>query len=88
MGSDGRILSQGPISDVIKLDQDLANILKADEDLTKLSEKLEDGNDVIKPTSNGKLIVAEEVDVGHVSWSPSECQLVPTMHIYRPHIAP
>ncbi|KAJ2927022.1 hypothetical protein H1R20_g10047, partial [Candolleomyces eurysporus] len=69
MGSDGRILSQGPISEVIKLDQDLANTLKADEDLTKVEEKPDDGNDLIKPSSGGKLIVAEEIDEGHVGWS-------------------
>jgi hypothetical protein len=82
MGSDGRILSQGPISEVVKLDQDLANTLKIDDDPNKVDDKLEESNDLTKPSSNGKLIVAEEIDQGRVGWSPSGCQLVLVMHAY------
>ena len=76
MSSDGRIQSQGPISDVIRLDQELANTLKIGDDPNEADEKLEDSNDLTKPSANGKLIVAEEIDQGHVGWSASKCQLV------------
>ena len=69
MGSDGRILSQGSISEV-NLDKKLAKEMKADEELLKKADDTvdESTNEVNKP-ADGKLIMAEEVEEGHVSWS-------------------
>ncbi|KAF5336910.1 hypothetical protein D9611_003444 [Ephemerocybe angulata] len=69
MGSDGRVLSHGPVSEALKLDKKLEKELRVDAELTKKADdEVEAHEDVNKP-ADGKLIVAEEVEEGHVSWS-------------------
>ncbi|RXW23865.1 hypothetical protein EST38_g2012 [Candolleomyces aberdarensis] len=69
MGSDGRILSQGSISEV-NLDKKLAKEMKADEELLKKADDtVDESTDEINKPADGKLIVAEEVEEGHVGWS-------------------
>jgi hypothetical protein len=68
MGSDGRLLSQGSVSDALKLDKKLAKELKTEEEkLKKSDDEVEAHDDVNKPV-DGKLILAEEQEEGHVGW--------------------
>ncbi|TFK30740.1 ATP-binding cassette transporter [Coprinopsis marcescibilis] len=68
-GSDGRIKSQGSISEVLKIDTQLVKEFGADEELVKKSDNEIDGEAGPAPPKDGKLIIAEEVEEGHVSWS-------------------
>lgn len=71
--SDGRVAVHLTVSDAVKEDRKLAKEVKKDQE-TAL--KLEDAivtipvtNTNTEPHSDGKLIVAEEVEEGHVSWT-------------------
>ncbi|EIW59890.1 multidrug resistance-associated ABC transporter [Trametes versicolor FP-101664 SS1] len=72
MGSNGRILSQGSLASALERDSKLltevkeerAEIEKAEQEIAP--EKVEDAE--AKPTV-GKLVVAEEMEDGHVGWS-------------------
>ncbi|KAI0365043.1 P-loop containing nucleoside triphosphate hydrolase protein [Pilatotrama ljubarskyi] len=72
MGSDGRILSQGTLASALERDSDLLQVIKEEQ---KEVEKAEDEVDPEKPEeaaakqNAGKLVVAEEVEDGHVGWS-------------------
>lgn len=71
MGSNGRILSQGSLASALERDSKLltevkeerAEIEKAEQEIAP--EKVEDAE--AKPTV-GKLVVAEEMEDGHVGW--------------------
>ena len=73
---DGHITSQGSIKDALKVDRELAEEFKHDEEAIELddNEELEIGDRIdsvsepAKAGADGKLIVAEEIAVGHVSW--------------------
>ena len=77
MGSDGRILSQGSLSSALSKD---AKLLKEVEEEQKELEKAEQEIDQEDETekagdaqkSSGKLVVAEEVEEGHVGWKASK----------------
>ncbi|KAJ3774339.1 hypothetical protein FB446DRAFT_729352 [Lentinula raphanica] len=68
---DGRVASQASIEDAMDTDKQLAAEIEKDE------EAVERANDEIDPQSapnepsnkDGKLILKEEVELGHVSWS-------------------
>ena len=70
LGVDGRIISQGSVSDALARDKSL--VVEAAED--KMA--IEKANDEIDPKESkdhvakgdGKLTVAEEIQEGHVSW--------------------
>ena len=71
LGSDGRILSQGSVKSALVKDAALAAEVDKEEEVL---EKAEGTIDTAEPTAeggkqaDGKLIVAEEVAEGHVSW--------------------
>ncbi|KAJ6501692.1 hypothetical protein C8R47DRAFT_1193380 [Mycena vitilis] len=69
MGSDGQIHSHGSISEALATDEVLAEELNKDQEVL---DKKEDEVDAPPPAAekkaDGKLIVAEEVEEGHVSW--------------------
>ncbi|KAJ7225905.1 P-loop containing nucleoside triphosphate hydrolase protein, partial [Mycena pura] len=67
MGVDGHIHSHGPISEALATDDVLAEELSKDQIVL---DKKTDEVDVAPPETkaDGKLIVAEEVEEGHVSW--------------------
>jgi hypothetical protein len=74
LGSDGRVVSQGTISTALKLNKDLSAEVEADKQDEQLVEEVMDAetpNAPAKPGS-GKLIVAEEIAEGHVSFDASE----------------
>ena len=75
--SDGHIVSQGSVSDALKKDSKLAEEYKHDEEAMELDEAEDDTADSPDPADpakpaksgkDGKLVVAEEIAVGHVSW--------------------
>lgn len=71
MGTGGRILSQGSVSDALAKDSNLvAEVAKEEETLQKADEKMdyttEIKSDALK--SDGKLVIDEEIHLGHVSW--------------------
>ncbi|KAI0329604.1 multidrug resistance-associated ABC transporter [Cubamyces sp. BRFM 1775] len=72
LGTDGRIASQGTLSKVLAKDKKLSAELAEEREEMK---KAEDEVDHVEPDdesapkkSDGKLIVAEEIAEGHVSW--------------------
>ncbi|KAI9444468.1 hypothetical protein H4582DRAFT_1805817 [Lactarius indigo] len=70
LGKDGRIASRGSVSDALKKDKTLAKELAEGTRAIKDDEKKIDGpepDETAKPT-DGKLILAEEIAEGHVSW--------------------
>ena len=67
MGSEGRVLSHGSVLDAVQLDASLVKEIKED-----ASERIHEGAGSQERTSrltDGGLIVAEEVEEGHVSWN-------------------
>ncbi|KAF9786031.1 hypothetical protein BJ322DRAFT_1057551 [Thelephora terrestris] len=70
LGSDGRILSQGTMSTALATSKALTKELKAGESELHRAEEAVDGDVPEVPEGkSGKLMVAEEVAEGHVSWS-------------------
>lgn len=71
LGTDGRIASQGSLSSALSKNKKLAHKAKAemeeaDKDQTVVDQPEAEGEGAKK--SDGKLIVAEEIQEGHVSW--------------------
>jgi hypothetical protein len=70
IGLDGRVISQGTLEEALSRDSRLlANVSKENELEEKKAEVLdppEEGEKV--PKKEGKLVVAEEVALGRVSW--------------------
>ena len=83
VGSDGRILSQGSLENALahdskllkEVEQETEELQKAEQEID--GEKAEDAN---ASSSAGKLVVAEEVAVGHVGWRTSERTIHLLMH--------
>lgn len=73
LGSDGRILSQGSLSTALAKDQQLsAEAAKESEVIEKAEHEVDqETGDKTPKTTDGKLVTAEEVSEGHVSWSAS-----------------
>lgn len=74
---DGHIVSQGTISDALTKDQQLAEDFKLEEEVIELEDDDEDeasasGGSVStsakKEAAKGKLVVAEEIAIGRISW--------------------
>lgn len=68
MGLDGHVRSQGSISDALAKDEVLAKEVHQDQEILEVAEKEIDPEEP-KKEKDGKLIVAEEIAIGHVSWS-------------------
>jgi hypothetical protein len=80
LGIDGRIHSQGSISDAIVDHEQLKEEVTMDKEISGKAEETLDIDydaEVVKAGDKkknaGKLVVAEEVDEGHVSTSAGEC---------------
>lgn len=65
LGTDGRIVSQGNVADALARNKALAKELKHEEEAIELDEHEEDED--APGDKKGKLVVAEEVELGHVS---------------------
>ncbi|KAH9041259.1 hypothetical protein EDB85DRAFT_1921835 [Lactarius pseudohatsudake] len=70
LGKDGRIASRGSVSDAIKKDKTLAKELAEGTRIIKDDENKIDSQepDETVKQADGKLILAEEIAEGHVSW--------------------
>ncbi|KAF7315751.1 ATP-binding cassette transporter [Mycena indigotica] len=73
LGLDGRILSRGSVSDALANDEALAKEVREEEEQLAAADKEIDSQVVatedLAKKDKGKLIVAEELAIGHVSWS-------------------
>ena len=75
LGTDGRVTSQGSLSEVMQKSEEVEKEMKElEEEIRKAEEAEEVESDEDKPTemaskSDGKLVVAEEIALGHVSWA-------------------
>lgn len=72
MGADGHILSQGSLDNVLKHDSHLVKeVLEEREELEKAEHEVdaEKPKDTAAKQAAGKLVVAEEMEDGHVGWS-------------------
>ena len=73
LGTDGRILSQGTMSKALATNKALTKELEAGKlELHKAEEMVDGEAPEVREGKSGKLIVAEEVAEGHVSWSACE----------------
>ena len=72
LGTDGRIASQGSHSSALAKDKTLAKEAAAEAEVTNKAEhtvdEAEPAEEAAAPKSDGKLIVAEEIQEGHVGW--------------------
>ncbi|KAJ7041996.1 multidrug resistance-associated ABC transporter [Mycena alexandri] len=66
--SDGHILSKGTISDALAKNSDLVLKIIEESNTQLLTEDVADQS-VDKLQAGGKLVVAEEIEIGHVSWA-------------------
>ena len=72
LGSDGRIKSQGSLSNALNKDSELSvHVAHETSEIERADEAIETQDKVTEPQA-GKLVVAEEVSEGHVSWSACE----------------
>lgn len=81
LGSDGKVVSQGTIDEALKKNHLLKAEVEAEEDELRHEGEAEypERSDAIdvpdKSASGGKLIVAEEMAVGHVTWAAGQFSL-------------
>ncbi len=72
LGTDGRIVSQGTLSKVLAKDKKLLEELAEErEELKKASNEVDPvaiNEEAAPPATDGKLVVAEEIAEGHISW--------------------
>jgi len=86
LGSDGRIISQGTMSNALATSKTLTKELKTKEaELHKVEETVDGDVPEVPESKSGKLMVAEEVAEGHVSWLAREsphpqCEMSLTGH--------
>lgn len=72
LGSDGRVVSQGPAEEVLRKDDALQHRVEEAEQIDEKTEEVIDPASEIKAMPGaGKLVVAEELAEGHVRWPAS-----------------
>lgn len=79
MGTDGRIGSQGSVSDALAADQKLTNEIRREKEAIEndIDDTTEADEAVVVEVKSGKLIIAEEVAEGHLGWPSREpCSLI------------
>ncbi|KAJ6604251.1 hypothetical protein DFH09DRAFT_1300496 [Mycena vulgaris] len=68
MDIDGQVHSHGPISEALATDEVLAEELSKDQEVLDKKVDEVDAVPATESKADGKLIVAEEIEEGHVSW--------------------
>ncbi|KAL0957018.1 hypothetical protein HGRIS_003119 [Hohenbuehelia grisea] len=75
LGSDGRVMSSGSVSEALANNKFLAKEVKENEETVEKAEELVDdaqitevGAEAKPKPSDGKLIVEEEIEEGHIGW--------------------
>ncbi|KAH7905266.1 P-loop containing nucleoside triphosphate hydrolase protein [Hygrophoropsis aurantiaca] len=78
LGANGRVVSHGSISEVIEQDDKLAAEVAKDQEIVDRESETAEADAPIKTevTADGKLVVAEEILVGTVSWPAFKLYLV------------
>jgi len=72
--SNGRVSRQGSISEVVAKDDKLAAEMMEEQEALQIEEGVAcNAEDVPKKSGDGKLVMAEEILEGHVSWTASRC---------------
>ncbi|KAG1769620.1 hypothetical protein EDD22DRAFT_868510 [Suillus occidentalis] len=71
MGSNGRIVSHGSISEAIAKDDKLAAEMAKEQEVLANEVQVADTPEEPKAKSDGKLVMSEEIAEGHVSWPAS-----------------
>ncbi|GLB36501.1 putative atp-binding cassette [Lyophyllum shimeji] len=67
---DGTVQSQGSVNEVLSKSDFVAEELKEDQEvLAKTENEIDTSRPLDEPKTDGKLIVAEEIEEGHVSWA-------------------
>lgn len=83
MGIDGTIANHGTVSEVIAQEEQLAEMVAHEQalvDTDKAEASLEKTTPVLTKAQGAKLIAAEEIAVGHVTWPAC---MSPRLHISR-----
>jgi hypothetical protein len=85
LGLDGRVACHGSVSDAVAKDKTLAAELVEGTRAIKDEEKRIDQEDpdATAKQADGKLIVAEEIAEGHVSWGACKLQFY-FLHVVKP----
>jgi ABC-type methionine transport system ATPase subunit len=65
---DGRVQKSGKLSDLIRADESLKKEVAQDKEILEKAEEEVDGENPGEKPKEGKLIVAEEIESGRVSW--------------------
>lgn len=75
LGTDGRIASQGSMSKVLAKDKGLSKEIDEENKVIEKAEHTVDDQQPVEESkkSDGKLIVAEEISVGHIGWPACMC---------------
>jgi len=75
--SNGRIASQGSISEVVAKDDKLAAEMMKEQEALQMEKGIAcNAEDVPNKSGDGKLVMAEEILEGHVSWTASRCHML------------
>ncbi|KAF9233710.1 hypothetical protein BU15DRAFT_90237 [Melanogaster broomeanus] len=70
LGLNGRVVSQGSISEAIEKDELLAAAVAKEQEILEPEVEVDNRQEVKKEDkASGKLVMAEEISVGHVSWA-------------------
>ncbi len=76
VGADGRVSIQSSVSAALEKDPELAEAFTHEEEAIELDDDDDDDGFKVVKTSDGKLIVSEEVEEGHVGIGA--CRVLPT----------
>jgi hypothetical protein len=69
IGTNGRVIAQGTILEVVGIDKSISKELQRNEEEIEIAEEeIDKPDEPTHPKSSGKLIMAEEIEMGHVSW--------------------
>lgn len=69
IGTDGSVVAQGTILEVVGIDKSVSEELQRNEEEIEMAEEvLDKADEPALPKSGGKLIAAEEMEEGHISW--------------------
>ena len=79
LGTDGRIATQGTVSDALAKNKKLAEEVEIEEKAIELDEVVDEveGDQEAPVAGKGKLVLAEEIEEGHVSKDACESSHIP-----------
>jgi hypothetical protein len=66
ISTDGVVIAQGTVQEVLGADEAISKVVQEDKEMIEMAT--EEVDKPAAPKTDGKLIVAEELDEGHVSW--------------------